>query len=302
MKVIITGAAGYVGSALARLLIQRNYDVTLVDNYYAPSNIKDVNNLSIQNIDITKSIDLSSYDTLIHLAAVVGIKPCEEDKKQAFATNVQGTFNLLKTFKGRIVFASSSAVYGQMEIPEITEEHPVNPRSVYGKTKLEAEQIVKLHDNYCILRFSNIYGKGLLYKRTVSDMFIENALSNKPLQIHGDGKQRRDFIHINDVIKSYWYAMHSDISNTFNVGGNEALNINDIAELVCKNYRQLFGRTPEIKHLPLDCGVLWKDFTYSSKFAKTVFNYEPAYSVSYEIRNRLNAYKGSNASSRTMCN
>lgn len=289
-KVLITGAAGYIGSSLAKFLIGRNIDVTLIDNYQKPSNITSVENVEIQKKDIRDIKNLENYDTIFHLAGIVGLRECEQDTKLAHDINVRGTFNLLKTCKGRFVFASSSAVYGEASEPEITEAMATKARSTYGKNKLEAENLIKLHNDYCILRFSNIYGKGITYKRTVADMFIENSLKEKDLLIHGDGKQRRDFIHIKDVIKAYWYAMRSPVNNTFNIGGNEALSINDIAELVSKNHRQLFGLTPKISHMPINSGVLWKDFTYSSLKAKQFLGYEPSYSVSDEIRGRLSAH------------
>lgn len=290
MKIYVTGAAGFVGSALAELLLNRNHDVTLIDNYYIPSHLKDIGNIPIQNIDIRDEIDLSKYDVLVHLAAISGIRKCEEDKEEAFDVNVRGTFNLLKTFKGRVIFASTSAIYGQTETPEITEEHPIQPKSCYGETKAKAEDVVKLHTDWCILRCSNIYGKALKCKRTVADLFIENAIKNEPLLIHGDGKQRRDFVHIHDVVKAYWYAINSPVNDIFNIGGNEALSINDIAEVVCKNNRQLLGITPEVKHIPIDAGILWKDFIYSSKKAKDILLYEPSYKMADEVRMRLNAY------------
>lgn len=291
MKIIITGAAGYVGSALARTLIQKNYDVTLMDNYYSHSNIQEISGIQIQHMDIRrKELDISNYDIIFHLAAVSGIKDCEEKQEEAFDTNIRGTFNLLKTCKGRIITPSTSAIYGQAESPEIDEQHSTIPRSHYGQTKLEAEKLIRLHSNYCILRFSNIYGMGLFCKRTVADCFVETALKKETLTIHGDGRQRRDFVHINDAIRAYILAMKSEVNGTYNIGGNEALSINDIAELVIKSYRQIFGYTLDKKYIPIDCGMLWKDFTYSSKLAKEYLGYEPAYSISDEIKERLNTY------------
>jgi len=149
---------------------------------------------------------------------------------------------------------------------------------------------VKLHSNYCILRFSNIFGKGYICKRTVADLFIENALKKESIQIHGDGKQRRDFVHLNDAIRAYLLAMKSDINGIFNIGDNEALNINEIAELTAKTYRKLFDGNIAIEHIPIDCGILWKDFVYSSLKAKTILGYEPMYSISDEISERLTTY------------
>ena len=289
-RILITGAAGYIGSALAKFLIKRNIDVTLIDNYYLPSNIQSIDGVEIQRIDIRDDWHWDEFDIIFHLAGVVGISSCEERSDEAFNVNVKGTFNLLKKCKGRFIFASSSAVYGQATEPEITEETCMAPRSVYGANKAYAENIVQLHTNYCILRFSNIYGKALTCKRTVADCFIENALARKDLLIHGDGKQRRDFVHINDVIKSYWCAMNSEYCGILNIGGNECLNINEIAKLVVDDYRELFGFEPNVKHIPIDCGVVWKDFYYLSKQAKNLISYEPQYSIKDEIRRRLNAH------------
>lgn len=287
MKIILTGGAGFCASFLAKTLIKQNHELTLIDNYSNPSNLTEVDGIQIQHRDIREELDLSGYNILFHLAGWAGIKKCEDSPEEAFDNNVKGTFNLLKTFKGRAIFASSSAVYGQAEEPEITEKHSTISRTVYGQNKLDAENIVKLHRDYCILRFSNIYGKGIFCKRTVADCFVENAIKKEPLLIHGDGKQRRDFVHINDVVRAYIVAMRSDINGIFNIGGNEALSINDIAELVVDNYRKSFGYTIEVKHIPIDCGVTWKDFTYSSKLAKELLGYEPVYALVDEVRERF---------------
>lgn len=290
-KVLITGAAGYIGSALAEFLIKRNIAVDLWDNFSTPSNFKSIECIPIEKVDIRdQDLDVSDYEVIFHLAGIVGIGPCEERSDEAFDVNVKGTFNLLRTCKGRFIFASSSAVYGEAKDPEITEESPIAPRSTYGENKLEAEKLIQLLDNFCILRFSNVYGKALSYKRTVADCFIENALAGKELTIHGDGKQRRDFVHVKDVVKSYWYAMNSAACSVMNIGGNEALNINEIARLVCDDHREIFGLTPPIKHIPIDCGVVWKDFFYLSKLAKVLISYTPGYSIKDEIRRRLNAH------------
>lgn len=291
-RILVTGSAGYVGSTLARLLIQKNFDVTLIDNYFVPSNIKQVEGIPIVKKDIRDyNVNPAQYDVIFHLAAISGIHTCEEAEVMAHSINVGGTLHLLRDFKGKFIFASSSAVYGICQEPLITEGHPVHPRSVYGATKLYAEQVVKLHGNHVILRFSNIYGRGIFNKRTVTDAFIDKAIAKKPLEIHGDGLQRRDFVHINDVLIAYWNAMRTTTTGTFNIGGNEALSINDIAELVVKNYRKAFGITLEVKHILQDSGVAWKDFVYSSERAKKFICYEPNYSVNDEVRERFNAEK-----------
>ena len=290
-KILETGAAGFVGSALARILIKRNFDVTLIDNYSTPSNITDIEGVKIKRVDIRdRNLDLYNYDVLFHLAAISGIRRCREKPDEAFDVNVRGTYNLLQTFSGRVIFPSTSAVYGEAKKPVIDESHPATPLSEYGQTKLEAETLVKLHGNYIIFRFSNIYGRGLFNKRTVTDGFIDMALAKKNLEIHGDGRQRRDFVHLNDALTAYWFGMRTSFNGIYNIGGNEPLSINDVAELVIKQYRSIFGYNLTKNYVPQDCGRMWKDFVFSSDKAKRELGYEPSFSVSDEVRSRLNAY------------
>lgn len=288
-KILITGSAGYVGSALARMLIQKNFDVWLIDNYSTPSNITEVEGIEIEKKDIRDAnLDLSDIDVLFHLAAISGIKKCDENETETFSVNVKGTYNLLRSkFRGKIIFPSTSAVYGVCQYSPIDEKHPIEPRCLYGQTKIGAENLIKLNDRFVVLRFSNIYGRGIFNKRTVTDGFIDRAVSKKPLEIHGDGRQRRDFVHINDTLVAYWNSMRNESHGIYNIGGNQALSVNDIAELVIKSYRQVFGYTLDVQYVPTDCGIEWKDFEYSSKKARDGLTYEPSYSISDEIRGRL---------------
>ncbi len=291
LKVLILGGAGYVASTLARLLIKRRFDVHLIDNYSTPSNITSVENIPIEVADIRADLDLSGYEVCFHLAAISGINRCNESSEEAYDTNVKGTLQVLSRLNKdcRVIFASTSAVYGEASSPTITEAHITVPLGVYGKTKLEGEELVRKHGSHCIFRFTNIYGRGLFNKRTVADIFIDNAVAKKPLTIHGDGRQRRDFVHLNDVLVAYWLAMRTTISGTYNIGGNEALSINDIAELVIKQYRNIYGYTVNKRYVAADCGRQWHDFIYSSYKAKQELGYEPSFSVNDEIRERLNA-------------
>ena len=163
------------------------------------------------------------------------------------------------------------------------------------RMKLIAEDIVKMHDQYVILRFSNIYGHGLTHKRTVADLFIEKAIKNEPLQITGDGRQRRDFLHIYDAVRAYWSCIKYGHDCICNVGGNEALSINDIATLVEKTYLKVVGsKLPDRVYVEANKDRDWKDFVYSSQLAKGVLNYEPMCSISDEVRERINAYTRKN--------
>jgi len=291
MRIVITGAAGYVGSYLAQKLIAGGHSVFLIDNYFIPSHITSVSGVPINKIDIRESIDLSEYDVLVHLAAISGIKRCNDNPELAYSVNYQGTINLSKTFKGRVVFASTSAVYGEAKQPIINESHSTQTISRYGETKYLAEKICLNAHSYAILRFSNIYGKGITWKRTVTDNFIDCAIKKEPITIHGDGKQRRDFVHINDAVCAYWLAIKSEVSGIYNIGGDEALSINEIATFVKKNAKRYLGYDVDINYFPAEVGRQWHDFRYSSEEAKTYLGYEPVFSVSDEIRDRIKLYQ-----------
>jgi len=214
MKICVTGSAGYVGSYLAKKLIELGNSVLLIDNYFIPSHITEINGTKIQHRDIREKIDLSDFDVLVHLAAISGINKCNENEQLAINVNVKGTINLLRHFHGKVVFASTSAVYGEANQPIIDETHSTNPLGVYGITKLSGEETVEMTGKYVNLRFSNIYGKGITWKR-------------------------------------------------------------------------ITGKNVPIIYKDVNVGRKWKDFLYSSKKANMMLNYDPIFSVSDEIADRL---------------
>jgi len=296
-KILITGAAGYVGSYLAYSLPKD--ELVLIDNYSKPSPIVTINGIKIKHLDIRDKFDvrlmLDGVSTVVHLASMSGIKKCKDDPT-SFASNVVGTKNLtdaaIKKGVKKFIFASTSAVYGSTKDYLMSEEHSKDPVTEYGKQKLEAESYIKEIKNHIIYRKSNVYGKGLLVKTTVIDNFIQKALTSEPIEIQGDGKQTRDFIHINDTINAYKIALRTTRYGTYNIGsGKDALSIQDIANIVNENCHQVLGyRVPLVK-TPKREDRDWKDFVYSTKKAKDTLNFESTYHVLDEVRNRLNARK-----------
>ncbi len=140
----------------------------------------------------------------------------------------------------KIIFASSAAVYGDHE-DVISEKSITNPLSTYGKSKLDAENEIITYGKennlqYCILRIFNVYGKGQNERYAgVITKFAKNISENKPLVIYGDGKQTRDFISVDDVVRSFEYAINSDKNGTYNIASGISVSVNELASIMIKN-------------------------------------------------------------------
>ncbi|MEM5801769.1 MAG: GDP-mannose 4,6-dehydratase [Candidatus Aenigmatarchaeota archaeon] len=210
MKVLITGGNGFIGSHLSDFLFNLGYELTLFDLNFN----RNTNHLNVNKVvgDIRKFKDLKrvvkGQDVIIHLAAVSRVKWGEENPIKCINVNVYGTLNLLNTIakvnpNAFLIFGSSREVYGDpLKLP-VVENHPKNPKSIYGMTKLMGENLIKIFNkkyglNYFIVRFSNVYGSERDHLDRVIPKFILNALSGKDLEVYGNGVF--DFTYIDDVI------------------------------------------------------------------------------------------------------
>lgn len=247
-KILVTGAAGFVGSQLCRHLLNNDYAVLGIDNFFKPHNNSLIectkyNNFDFVEGDITKpEVSKSAVigcEAIIHLAALVGEPICERNRSLAHSVNVDGTLNLLN-FRGSrpFVFASTGSVYGSLQ--EIcTEDSVAKPLSVYGVTKLLAESAVSAEIGTISLRFATGMGvsPNIRFDLLVND-FVRRAIHEKALVIYQENA-RRTFIHVNDM----GCAIAASLSNLFRHPGkpgtvyncgNESLNITkgDLARLV----------------------------------------------------------------------
>jgi len=277
MSISITGSNGFVGMWLCRALSINNY------NRFDVLEGNDITRQSIQ-----KKV-VSGHSTVIHLASISGLKACQDDPKKARLINTVATMNLAKLAKRhnvkRFIFASTSAVYGESNSYLMNEQHDLNPRSVYGKTKLAAEKILDLSNNnftVIILRKSNIFGWGYMWKGiTVIDKFIEKYFNKEPFEIRGDGSQKRDFVNLQDIIWLYKEiaTAKSVKSGIYNIGGNECISIIALAEMVNSIGEYMFGYRVPIKHHNGDLGMTSHDFKYSSDKARCEFKFVPQFDI-----------------------
>jgi len=248
MRFVVTGGAGFVGSHLVQLLLENNHDVIVIDNLHTgkQENLESViDKIDFQKIDIRnygsmKNI-LKNIDGVFHQAALTVVQDSFANPEEYYEVNVQGTENIFKLSienKFKVVYASSSSVYGHKQKMPIEENMETKPISPYGQTKLECEHLFdkysKLGGSIIGLRYFNIFGKGqTLEYAGVITKFIERLKEEKAPIIFGKGSQIRDFISVHDVAKANMMAMNCNESNLLvNIGSGKAISILELANMM----------------------------------------------------------------------
>lgn len=236
MKILLTGGLGQVGSYAGERLSENN-EITIIDNFSnSLNNIKFSSNIKIIKGDIRNQKIVNDLvgkaDTIIHTAAQTSVNKSVEDPIYDADNNVNGTLNLLEAARKsdieRFVYISSAAVYGDPITLPINEEHPTNPLSPYGLSKLTGERYAMLyHSLYGLpvvcLRPFNIFSPrqnpGSPYSGVITK-FIERIKYNKNPVIFGDGNQTRDFVYIEDVVDVIFNTLENKkaVGNVFNIG------------------------------------------------------------------------------------
>ncbi|UCE43771.1 MAG: NAD-dependent epimerase/dehydratase family protein [Candidatus Bathyarchaeota archaeon] len=309
MNILVTGGAGYVGSGLILRLGEEFSEATITSidnlttgNYRFIEYLKRDKRYRLLQGDITKSADLKKAlapDTgmVAHLAAVPGIKLCNEKPQDAINTNIYGTHLLLeaavKCSVERFISISSAAVYGTPQKHPISEEHPLKPINLYGVTKVSAEQLVEACYltrglSTTTLRLSNLYGLSAYTPwKTVIPRFVSQAVNNEPLTIRADGKQKRNFVHVQDVISAITRCFKAPrqavAGETLNIGGH-ALSVNQIANIVVQEGQQKLNKEVSKAYTSLELGEVYtSDFEYDYERASKKIGYEPEREVSQGI-------------------
>ena len=250
MKYVITGGAGFIGSNIAKLLVKNGHQVIVIDNLHTGSlfRLKD-----IQDKIIFHKIDIRDYkklknamidiDGIFHQAALTSVPESFLKPEKYFDVNVNGTKNVFLIAKElgiKVVFASSSSVYGNVKKIPITEDFDRNPINPYGITKVEKEKLAEKFWNHDVdiigLRYFNVYGKGQTgtYAGVITQ-FMNKLNKNLTPVIHGNGNQVRDFISVKDIASANLRAMKSSTNNGFfNIGTGKSISITELANLMIK--------------------------------------------------------------------
>jgi len=229
MRILVTGGAGYVGSILVPMLLQRGHDVVLFDAFiwgvkpilhFATHPRVEIITGDIRDRNAIGSA-MRRCDVVLHLAAVVGYPACAADRERAISTNVDGTRNIVEQLGDQeLIFASTGSTYGKVE-GICTEDTPIDPLTLYGSTKWQAERMVTERGGVA-LRFATVFGVSprLRLDLLVND-FVYSALHNKQIVLY-EGHFRRTFLHVVDAARSYLFAM-----DHFEQMAGEAFNVGD---------------------------------------------------------------------------
>lgn len=245
-RILVTGGAGYKGSVLVPMLLERGHKVTIYDNFmFGPQAILHFAshpNLEVIEGDVRDASKLAEVvrkaDIVIHLAGIVGFPACAADPDRANTVNVNGSLNLAMAMSKlqRLMFASTGSTYGVVD-GVCTEESPTNPLSLYGRNKLDAERIFRDRlDNTIMFRFATVFGIAprLRVDLLIND-FVHQAIHNKQIIMY-EGHHRRTFIHIKDCAYVYPFGLdHWDEMNggIFNVGDDRGnYTKHDIAKMI----------------------------------------------------------------------
>jgi len=242
-RVLVTGGSGFIGGALVDALnaeaTVRVLDTTLSGD--APDDVEVIEGDIRDESVLDEAMD--GIDTVFHQAAVVSVEESIDDPVRSHSVNVAGTVRTLEAARrhdARVVLASSAAVYGDPGRVPVSETDPLEPTSPYGLEKLTIDRYARLyHDLYGLetvaLRYFNVYGPGQSggdYAGVI-EAFLEQAREGEPLRVHGDGKQTRDFVHIDDVVEANRLAAETDaVGTAYNIGTGRSVTVERLAEQI----------------------------------------------------------------------
>jgi UDP-glucuronate 4-epimerase len=311
-NIIVTGAAGFIGSNLTDALLTEGHKVLGIDNFdpFYSRAVKEDNISSMlrhpafqfKEGDIRDSVFLDNCfarfnpDILIHLAAKAGVGPSISNSQEYYSINVMGTLNLLEVMRrnnvNNMIFASSSSVYGNNPKIPFSETDGVDyPISPYAASKKAGELLCYtyhhlFHMNILCLRFFTVYGPRQRPDLAIHK-FVKAILNNETISIYGDGSSKRDYTHIDDIVQGIMGAIKNlNGYEIFNLGGSEPVSLIDLVSIIEK----LTSRKAILNYLPLREGDVIQTFADVTK-AREVLKFNPEVDIETGIKNYIQDFK-----------
>ena len=248
MKFVVTGGAGFIGSHLSRFLVKNNHEVVIIDNLIRGTlnNITEIkDDVEFHKVDISNynEIDavVDSIDGIFHEAALASVPQSFKEPERYQEVNAIGSENIFKLGKkhnAKVVFASTSSVYGDQTKFPVNENAHTNPLNPYGQSKLEAEKFASKYASKGLkvigLRYFNVFGIGQNPEYAgVIPKFIERISQHKPPKIEGDGNNIRSFTFVDDVVQANILAFQSNVNHEFiNIASEDMTSINELAKIM----------------------------------------------------------------------
>jgi UDP-glucose 4-epimerase len=297
-RALVTGGAGFIGSNIVGELFRRRYAVTVLDNYLSGyrTNLTPYSGARVIEGDVRDPVAvreaMRECEVVFHLAASVGNKRSIDHPIDDAETNVLGTIRVLEAARRngvrKIVVSSSAGVFGELRTLPIREDHPIEPDTPYGATKLCEEKLAlayaKLYDIEAVaLRYFNVFGPNQRFDAygNVIPIFVFQMLRGEPLTVFGDGEQTRDFVHVNDVVQANLRAADAaGVSGAFNVGSGRRISINHLVGLI----KEVSGMTPTVRYGPPRPGDV-RDSLADISAARRAFDFNPATDIKDGLAN-----------------
>jgi UDP-glucose 4-epimerase len=306
-RVLVTGGAGFIGSNLVRALLERGDEVRVLDNFSTGNRA----NLEGLDVEIVEG-ELRSYERVhramrkaeivYHLGALGSVPRSVQDPLTSSAVNVEGTLNVLLAARDegarRVVFSSSTSVYGSSRQLPTTEETPPDPISPYGVAKLAAERYCisfsRVYDSFesVVLRYFNVFGprqSPSSQYAAVVPLFVTAIAAGQPVQIHGDGDQSRDFTYVANVVDATLLAgeTHGASGEIFNIAAGAPASVNTLADTI----GSILGKPVEKEHLPPRPGDIRDSWADLGK-AQRVLGYAPRIDLEEGLRRTIESLLG----------
>lgn len=265
--ILVTGGAGFIGRTVVASLVQAGARVTVVDRLdyktTVPEPVAEAETIvgELRDPDVRDAAVARGMTGIVHLAAITSVLGSLADPAAVHAVNVDVTAGLLELARrrdvGRFVLASTNAVTGDVGTSTIHEGLPLRPLTPYGATKAAGEMLLSGYAGgygmtTCALRLTNVYGPGMAHKDSFIPRLMRAARDGNTIQVYGSGEQRRDLVHVTDVVGGLFTAWSSAHVGSLIIGGGRSVSVLDMVDAV----RQATGQQIEIEHTPSKSGEM----------------------------------------------